>query len=204
MTEQTKARKPRKMLTKPVEKMLTKPVEKVFREDMAAAIEADAFRLQENQSADDLIEFIKQGIKDGTYQPGLTFADFYVTLGGDPATLPGGKVEAPIEQEAAPQGAIATAEAEVSEPIDDLAGYLKVIAKANAKIAEANEIKDRAKDVIKARMGDKEKATVDGKIVATYVTVKATKFLKDKLAEEHPEIVEQYTVPAPHRRFNLT
>lgn len=198
---QPKARKPHKMLTK--------PVEKAFREDMAAAIDAGAFALNENQHPDDIITLVKDGIKNETYQPGLTFTDFYVALGGDPSVLPGGKAEGkPAPAEPQPAGAIEEALDEVSENIDDISGYLEVVAKAKAKIAEATEILDRAKDVIKARIGDKKHATItgaDGKpqIVASLTWVNATRFDKTKLEAENPGIVERYTVPNPHQRLDF-
>lgn len=197
MTEPKKARKPRKMLTK--------PVEKAFREDMAAAIEAGSFALNENQHPDDIITLVKDGIKDDTYQPGLTFKDFYIMLGGDPAALPGGEAGSPTLE---PQGAIEQALEEVSEPIDDISGYLEVVARAKAKIEEAKAILERAKDVIKTRIGDKKHATItgpDGKpqIVATLTWVNATRFDKDKLEAENPGIVERYTVPNPHQRLDF-
>lgn len=205
MAEDKKPRKPRKMLTK--------PVEQAFRQDMAAAIEANAFALNTdaNQSADDIITAIKAGIKDGTYQPGITFTDYYVSLGGVAEALPGGEAQPTTGPDAAaePQGAIAAAQDEVSVNLDPAAQYLAVIKKAKARIAEFKSYQEEAENQLKALLGDKTQGVItgdDGKpvVAVTYDWVNATRFDKEKLEADNPGIVERYTTPSPHRRFRLT
>lgn len=180
-------------------KMLTKPVEKALRTDMTEALAQNRFALNPDQTIDDVIEYIRAGIKSGMYQPGLTFNDFFASLTGEqqPADT------ASSGDDAFPQGAVETAKAEVEEPIDDLAGWLELYRKAKAKIDEAKEIAERAKGRITERLGDKTTATVDGKPVATWTWVQQNKFDSTKFKVEHTDLYEQYTKASTHRRFDL-
>lgn len=92
---------------------------------------------------------------------------------------------------------------EDTEPIDDLASWVDLMAKAKAKVKQAQEMADMAKAKITERLGDKTQGTVGGKVVATYNWIDSTYFDKKKLAAEHPDLVEKYTRPNPSRRFEL-
>lgn len=174
-------------------KMLTKPVEAQLRIDMNAALEAGTFILNEDQTVDAVIEHVRQGIKEDTYKPGVTFAELVAQWSGAEAS----SGDDATAQEPAP------AEAEEPEPIDDLASWLDLYAKAKAKEKQSKEMADLAKAKITERLGDKTQATIGGQLVATWNWVESTRFDKGKLKAEHPEIVEQYTVPNPTRRFEL-
>ncbi|GAA0638051.1 hypothetical protein GCM10010174_69860 [Kutzneria viridogrisea] len=74
-------------------------------------------------------------------------------------------------------------------------------ATANAK--RWTEIADRARKHITDALGDNEVGTVDGEPVARYTVVNGTRLDSKKLKAEHPDIVEQFTVPTTSRRFTL-
>lgn len=177
-------------------KMLTKPVEKALRTDMQKAIDESRLTLNENQTIDDVIEYIRAGIKDDTYWPGITFEEWYATLTQAPASS-GDEVSGSGSDEQAP----------VSEEteIDDLAEWLTLYTKAKAKQKECEEKAELAKRRITERLAERDAtvATINGQPVATWITVGQTYFDKKKCAEQHPEIIEEFTSTRYHKRFDV-
>jgi predicted phage-related endonuclease len=185
--------------------MLTKPVAQALRDDMAKAIDAGKFALNEGQTIEDVIEYIRDGIKQHTFEPGITFDEFYLKLiGGAPSAGASSGDDAAVAEEE-------TTGPKDTVDIGDLYSWLDLYKKAKRKIEESKEVAETAKKKITARLeevadtttGKAITASIEGKPVAAWIWVNATRFNMDKFKAEHPDLHEQYTVPNPHRRFDL-
>lgn len=179
-------------------RMLTKPVEKALRADMETAVNENRLTLQENQTIDDVIEYIKQGIKTDQYEPGITFDEWYATLTPAPASSgdEAGAAGSDSDEEAVPEDA---------EPVDDIADWYQLMIAAKAKIDEAQEMFDLAKKRYIERLTEtgKTKATIGGRVVATYTEVSRRQFNKKKFEAEYPDLCEAFTSIQTTHRFDL-
>lgn len=189
-------------------KMLTKPVEKALRKDMQKAIDDGRFMLNENQTIDDVIEYIRAEIKTNKYWPGITFDEFYATLTQDPVPassgddVSGSGTPSVNEELNVPEESAAPSD---QAEIDDLADWLTLYTKAKAKEKECQEKADLAKRRIAERLDERGAtvATIDGQPVATWTTVGQSYFDKKKFSSEYPDIADQFTTTRYHKRFDV-
>lgn len=186
-------------------KMLTKPVEKALRKDMQNAIDNGQLTLNENQTIDDVIEYIRAGIKNDTYWPGITFDEWYATLTQEAPTQASSGDEATVAGSGGESDDSVDAEETEKAEIDDLADWLTLYTKAKAKEAEAKEKAELAKRRITERLAERgaSVATIDGKAVATWTDVGQSYFDKKKFTSEYPDIADQFTTTRYHKRFDV-
>lgn len=204
-------------------RMLTKPVEKALRANMEQAISDDKLTLNENQTVDDVIEYIRAGIRSGQYEPGITFEEWYATLtpapasSGDEAGATGSESVEDVNTQfnQAVKDAVDSGELHLgvdvdnlpqdAEPIDDLASWYELMVKAKAKVNEAQEMFDLAKKRVIERLTEagKTKAAINGRVVATYTEVSRRQFNKTKFSAEYPDLAEQFTYLQTTHRFDL-
>lgn len=87
--------------------------------------------------------------------------------------------------------------------LDDLAPWIAAYRAAVGNAKQWQEVADRAKQHITTALGDAECGTVNGEPAVRWTVVQSARLDTKKLRAEHPELVDQFTVPSTTRRFTL-
>lgn len=89
--------------------------------------------------------------------------------------------------------------------VDQLAVWIAAYREATSNAKQWQDTAERAKEHITATLAaaDAEVGTVDGKPAVRYTIVESTRLDTKKLRAEHPELVDQFSVPSSSRRFTI-
>jgi hypothetical protein len=101
--------------------------------------------------------------------------------------------------------------------VDDLDGWIASLAKAKQKVEEwqgaVAKIQDFIETQLRAEVADDAVkdatgkrviyGTVNGKRKIRITEYEQRSFLKDKFGENHPDLLEQYTMKVPNKRFSI-
>lgn len=87
--------------------------------------------------------------------------------------------------------------------VDAVADWISAYRTAKDNAAKWAELADRARSHITEALGDAEVGVIDGKPVVRHAFVHKRRVNLPKMRDEHPELVEQFTVAAVERRFTL-
>lgn len=90
-------------------------------------------------------------------------------------------------------------------PLDGMAAWVAAYREAKANADSWTEIADRAKEQITAELEQAGASigTLHGRPAVRWTEVASSRLNTKKLKAEHPELVDQFSIPTTTRRFTL-
>lgn len=87
--------------------------------------------------------------------------------------------------------------------LEPVRASVEILRMLKAKKKALKELEDEHRALVEDAMGGSEQGILDGKLAVTWMTHKRRSLDQKALANDHPDIVEEYKKPTAVRRFEL-
>lgn len=87
--------------------------------------------------------------------------------------------------------------------LNSVRAHVETLIWTKTRQSELTNLEKKAREAIEEVLGDNEIGQLDGQTVITWTTHKKRQFQQKKLAEEHPNIVDEFTELVEARTFKV-